>query len=401
MKKMLSLLIFASLLLVACADKGTNEVEAEKVNAENNNNVAINENEEKEADLTVVEQIKKDHPHYADTIELYERAITEAWTMEKLETEGLAFEYEDPSGSLSEDYLFQVIELEDIPAFLVTASFINDLPYIHEIYTVEKGKAKRQFVDGIRTHLSIYQDGTIVESYGNRFINLFSVNKDGEVVEDEVFEFDGNNYLSEKQSLTEAELQAMFEALRENVGELEIDFIPFIDEDKEVGQTDGALSLSEMTAIMETSYEKLNEYLLQAHQVNDMFERYHSYDEAETIWQQGLDPSSAFYQEIEAWIAPQVEDLVTKDGLEAFINALFSRYYKTVAPDSFTQPTGEFEILAQTDDSFKLEQKKTIPAQEIGGSSYLDVFHVTYEKEDGTWKFADLETIVWDQEIED
>src|SRR5699024_12239185 len=125
------------------------------------------------------------------------------------------------------------------------------------------------------------------------------------------------------------------------------------------------------------SYEKLNEYLLQAHQVNDMFERYHSYDEAETIWQQGLDPSSAFYQEIEAWIAPQVEDLVTKDGLEAFINALFSRYYKTVAPDSFTQPAGEFEILAQTDDSFKLEQKKTIPAQEIGGSSYRSEEHTS------------------------
>ena len=87
--------------------------------------------------------------------------------------------------------------------------------------------------------------------------------------------------------------------------------------------------------------------------------------------------------------------------MEAFINAMFSRYYDPVATDSFFKPEGDYEIVEQTEDQFTLKQTKIIGPQEAGGNSYLYVYHITYGLEDDGWKFADLETIVRDKEITD
>src|SRR5699024_4037139 len=196
-------------------------------------------------DLSEVEKVKQDHPYFVETIELYERAIEEEWNMEKLAENGISLEYEDPTATLPDDYGFQVIKSDDekIPPLLATGSYINDLPYVHEIYTVDNGKSSRHFVDGIRTHLSIYQDGTIVERYGDRFITFFKINEQGEPDKLASYEFDGNHYISKEESLTENELNDMFAQLAADIGEVNYDFTPFIQDKSETQEANGALSL--------------------------------------------------------------------------------------------------------------------------------------------------------------
>lgn len=126
---------------------------------------------------------------------------------------------------------------------------------------------------------------------------------------------------------------------------------------------------------------------------------FHSYEEAEKMWEKGLDTDTAFYKEMHDLYASQVDHIVSDEGMEAFINAMFSSYYKTVAPDSFFKPEGDYEILQQSEDHFTIKQTKVIDPQEMGGPSYRYVYHISYELEDGTWKFADLERIVYDEEV--
>src|SRR5699024_4269742 len=130
------------------------------------------------------------------------------------------------------------------------------------------------------------------ERYGDRFITFFKINEQGEPDKLASYEFDGNHYISKEEFLTENELNDMFAQLAADIGEVNYDFTAFIQDKSETQEGNGALSLGEMTEIKEENYSKIEAYLINPSPVDQIFNKYHSYEGARMMWENGIDKST-------------------------------------------------------------------------------------------------------------
>lgn len=199
--------------------------------------------------------------------------------------------------------------------------------------------------------------------------------------------------LVESNVMSEANVDALHEKYHK-IGVLHHIFIPFVIDGEDVPAVDKSakdeLSDDEVKEIMKENYSKLEHILLEEN-IDDLYKKHHTIEEAQSIWDSGIDPNSPFYQDLYELFYRKVKDLVAEEGMESLINETFSIYWQPPAPVSFFGPESKLEVLEKNENSFKIKQTKEIGPQDVGGDSYDIVYIVKYVKEDHMWKFAGAE----------
>lgn len=179
---------------------------------------------------------EKSEDVYHSLIEKYRTAIVEEWDQEQLDAEDLGPAHYTPQ-SLADDYGYEFRDLngDGYLELILGVHYEDGTNEIREIYTLQDGIPTRVFSNGIRTNLSIYDDGTIQETYGMRSEGYYQIKKDGSPQLIEGYEMDQvgeyRNVNDDTEIMTE-EKKAALAKKYEEIGERKHTFRPFAQEEE-------------------------------------------------------------------------------------------------------------------------------------------------------------------------
>ena len=348
--------------------------------------------------VSVYKTLMEELTVYKDLIELYRTAIKEQWSKERLIKNEIGPYYDHSEPMLFDDYGYEFRDIngDGVSEFVLGSYREDGKAEVQEIYTIQNDQPARIFVNGLRTNIHIYRDGTISESYGIRSMGYYQLNKDGtrELIDGYHLNDRGEyEHIVDSSPMTEKDIDEMVKKYND-IGIINHAFTPFVldEAENEVSQQaeNKELSDEEAKRIMEENYKRLEAILLDI-SIDHLYQKHHTIDEAQSIWESGVDTNSPFYEDMYNLLISKVGNLVTDEGMESLINEKFSMYWQPPATISLYGPKPHLEVIEKEDDSFIIKQTKEIGPQEAGGKSIDIVYIVKYVKQDGSWKFAGAE----------
>ncbi len=326
---------------------------------------------------------------YHDLIELYRKAVSERWYQDQLDNYDLGPAHYHPK-PLSFDYGY---ELRDINGNgnleLILGLYQDDgEAEVHEIYTLQNGEPVQVFVNGIRTNVSIYDDGTISQSDGAKSLGYYTLNDDGspELI-------DGYETINQPEGKYKSVTNPEEALTQDDVDDLHKEY-----NDKRVEHLFTPFVLGEegIPEIVKENYNRLKVPMLDVSfgqtsldglTASDLFQKHHDEKDVDQLWKKGIDPKGPFYKDMYDLMYPGMEDLSTKEGMEFIIHETFMMIWKPATPSSFFG-SGKIDVLEENNDRFKVKQTITVGPHDVGGESYDIVYILDYVKEDDQWKFA-------------
>lgn len=355
---------------------------------------------------SIVEMNMNEYDEYKPLIDRYERAIREQWPSERLLEKDLGSLYDLPGPIIEDGYGYEFRDINgDGLAELVLGIQLDDGSIeVHEIYALQKGKPEKLFIRGIRSNLGIYKDGTVSVSYGMKSMGYYRINEQGEAELKEGYDLDTSgryvDLMHTSKIMDESEVDVLHKKYSDNIGLIKHLFTPFIIEEGEAATksennqekqaVEQSLSMEEVEQLVNENYKKIEAILLEDN-IESLYTKQHDFDEAQAIWESGVDPSSTFYREMYQLLYPKLNHLVAAEGMESIINEKFSLYWQPPAVTIFFYPNNELELLEMSQDHFTVKQTQIIPPQDLGGSEERIVYKVFYKQENNEWKFAGAE----------
>lgn len=352
--------------------------------------------------IDIIESSELTSRHYEKMMSTYRKAISEQWDPEQLYKFDLGPVQYSPE-PLSKEYGYQLIDINNDgkPEMLLGSQLDDGRGWIDEIYTLVNNRPVKIFSSGIRHGAEILCDGTIAE---HAVIAL------GEgVSETAYYELSNNGVKNLKVGYQENAAHGTYQRLNEKresmeeISEAEVEksllqyqaieyieplFTPFLSEaEVEKSDKEAKLTDDEIEKIVRENYDKIEGPLIEVN-VSNLFDKYYDVEDAQEIWESGVDPNHPFYKDIHDLFYPEVEELVLEDGMEFLINEAYALFWQPTEPISFYGPAYDLEVLAKESDRFAVKQTKIIGPQDIGGTSYDVVYIIEYEREDGKWMLA-------------
>lgn len=341
---------------------------------------------------------------YGELIEIYQQAIEEQWSADKLLEEDIyPFDGYASERRLPETlgYEFRDINQDGTLEMIVGDYLEDESPEIYDIYKMIDGELEKVFTNGIRTKVTIYEDGTVSDTYSNQYLGYYHLKSNGEKNVIDGFKLNNSgefvNLVDEDELMSEAAKKDLVSQYN-NIKITKHTFNPFVTKtqtkeeqtkNKQAKKKQTKLTDDAMKNIMYDTYHSLEDILLED-SIEDIFNEHHKIKEAQEIYESGIDPNSPLYEDLYDLLYPKVKHLVAKEGMESFINIKFAMYWNPVGNITFYSPGYHLEVVNQRNNQFVLKQTKELPTQdvEVTSKSTYDIYHVRFIKEKDDWKFA-------------
>src|SRR5699024_6981288 len=272
------------------------------------------------------------------------------WPSERLLEKDLGSLYDLPGPIIEDGYGYEFRDINgDGLAELVLGIQLDDGSIeVHEIYALQKGKPEKLFIRGIRSNLAVYKDGTVSVSYGIRSMGYYGINEQGEAEMKEGYDLDTSgryiDLMNTSKIMDKSEVDVLHKKYSDNIGLIKHLFTPFIIEEGEVAAhsenaqqkqaIEQSLSMEEVEQLIKENNKKIETILFEA-DIESLYTKEHDFDEAQAIWESGVDPKSPFYKAMYQLLYPKLNHLVAEEGMESIVNAKFSMYWQAPVPTIF------------------------------------------------------------------